>query len=113
MRGIPSSQIGTLQIFGWSIDTVAYFRILLAVLLVVMLMLRNFVKKPLRPGVLRRARQSEIAAGSLGISQAAVKRAAYAISGGLAGLAGGFYAHMIGYLTPERLRPDAFDPRSW
>src|SRR5690606_28923520 len=44
---------------------------------------------------------SEIAAGSLGISQAAVKRAAYAISGGLAGLAGGFYAHMIGYLTPE------------
>src|SRR5690606_6777343 len=44
---------------------------------------------------------SEIAAGSLGISQAATKRAAYAISGGLAGLAGGFYAHMIGYLTPE------------
>lgn len=100
MRGIPSSQIGTLQIFGWSIDTVAYFRILLAVLLVVMLMLRNFVKSHYGRAFYA-VHVSEIAAGSLGISQAAVKRAAYAISGGLAGLAGGFYAHMIGYLTPE------------
>lgn len=100
MRGIPSSQIGTLQIFGWSIDTVAYFRILLAVLLVVMLMLRNFVKSHYGRAFYA-VHVSEIAAGSLGISQAAVKRAAYAISGDLAGLAGGFYAHMIGYLTPE------------
>lgn len=100
MRGIPSSQIGTLQIFGWSIDTVAYFRILLVVLLVVMLMLRNFVKSHFGRAFYA-VHVSEIAAGSLGISQAAVKRAAYAISGGLAGLAGGFYAHMIGYLTPE------------
>ncbi|MFJ0941872.1 branched-chain amino acid ABC transporter ATP-binding protein/permease [Bordetella bronchiseptica] len=100
MRGISSSQIGTLQIFGWSIDTVAYFRILLAVLLVVMLMLRNFVKSHYGRAFYA-VHVSEIAAGSLGISQAAVKRAAYAISGGLAGLAGGFYAHMIGYLTPE------------
>lgn len=100
MRGIPSAQIGTLQIFGWHIDTVAYFRILLAVLLVVMLMLRNFVKSHFGRAFYA-VHVSEIAAGSLGISQAAVKRAAYAISGGLAGLAGGFYAHMIGYLTPE------------
>jgi len=100
MRGIPSSQIGTLQIFGWTIDTITYFRILLAVLIVAMLMLRNFVKSHYGRAFYA-VHVSEIAAGSLGISQAATKRAAYAISGGLAGLAGGFYAHMIGYLTPE------------
>jgi len=65
-----------------------------------MLMLRNFVKSHYGRAFYA-VHASEIAAGSLGISQAAVKRAAYAISGGLAGLAGGFYAHMIGYLTPE------------
>ncbi|MBO9354626.1 ATP-binding cassette domain-containing protein [Bordetella petrii] len=100
MRGIPSSQIGTLQIFGWHVDTVGYFRILLAILLVVMLMLRNFVKSHFGRA-LYAVHISEIAAGSLGISQAAAKRTAYAVSGGLAGLAGGCYAHMIGYLTPE------------
>lgn len=100
MRGIPSSQIGTLQIFSWSVDTANYFRILLCVLVVVMLMLRNFVKSHYGRAFYA-VHISEIAAGSLGISQAATKRAAYAISGGLAGLAGGFYAHMIGYLTPE------------
>ncbi|WP_329957630.1 branched-chain amino acid ABC transporter ATP-binding protein/permease [Bordetella petrii] len=100
MRGIPSSQIGTLQVFGWSIGTVGYFRILLGLLLVVMLMLRNFVKSHFGRA-LYAVHVSEIAAGSLGISQAAAKRSAYAISGGLAGLAGACYAHMIGYLTPE------------
>ncbi|WP_353146163.1 branched-chain amino acid ABC transporter ATP-binding protein/permease [Pollutimonas bauzanensis] len=100
MRGIPSSQIGTLHVFGWSIDTVWYFRILLVVLLVVMFMLRNFVKSHYGRAFYA-VHVSEIAAGSLGISQSAAKRAAYGISGGMAGLAGGFYAHMIGYLTPE------------
>ncbi len=100
MRGIPSSQIGTLQIFGWTMDTVAYFRVLLGMLIVVLFMLRNFVKSHYGRAFYA-VHVSEIAAGSLGISQAATKRAAYAISGGLAGLAGGFYAHMIGYLTPE------------
>lgn len=100
MRGIPSSQIGTLQVFGWHIDTVAYFRILLAMLLTVMLLLRNFVKSHYGRA-LYAVHASEIAAGSLGISQAAAKRTAYGVSAGLAGLAGACYAHMIGYLTPE------------
>ncbi|MDM9558448.1 branched-chain amino acid ABC transporter ATP-binding protein/permease [Bordetella petrii] len=100
MRGIPSSQIGTLQVFGWHIDTVAYFRILLAMLLGVMLLLRNFVKSHYGRA-LYAVHVSEVAAGSLGISQAAAKRTAYAVSAGLAGLAGACYAHMIGYLTPE------------
>lgn len=100
IRGIPSSQIGSLELFGWSINAVWYFRILLLALIVVMFMLRNFVKSHFGRAFYA-VHISEIAAGTLGISQAATKRTAYCISGGIAGLAGGFYAHMIGYLTPE------------
>jgi branched-chain amino acid transport system permease protein len=100
LRGIPSSQIRTLELFGWTIDTVWYFRILLGSLLGVLFMLRNFVKSHFGRAFYA-VHVSEVAAGTLGISQAATKRAAYAISGGLAGLAGAFYSHLIGYLTPE------------
>jgi len=100
MRGIPSSQIGTLNLFGWTIDTVWYFRIILVALLGVMLALRNFVKSHFGRAFYA-VHVNEIAAGTLGISQSATKRAAYAISGGIAGLAGAFYAPLVGYLTPE------------
>jgi branched-chain amino acid transport system permease protein len=44
---------------------------------------------------------SEIGAGSIGISRGHTKRLAYALSGALAGLAGAFYGHLVGYLGPE------------
>lgn len=100
VRGIPSAQIGTLTLFGWSVDSAWYFRILLLVLLGTMVAFRNFVKSHYGRAFYA-VHVSEIAAGTLGISQAGTKRAAYALSGGIAGLAGGFYAHLIGYLTPE------------
>jgi ABC-type branched-subunit amino acid transport system ATPase component/ABC-type branched-subunit amino acid transport system permease subunit len=100
MRGIPSAQIETLKVLGVTIGTVWYFRILLVVLLIVMVMLRNFVTSHYGRAFYA-VHVSEIAAGTLGISQAATKRFAYAISGGLAGLAGALYAHLVGYLTPE------------
>jgi ABC-type branched-subunit amino acid transport system ATPase component/ABC-type branched-subunit amino acid transport system permease subunit len=100
LRGVPSPQIGTLVIFGWKLDGADYFRILLAVVLLVMFMLRNFVKSHYGRAFYA-VHTSELAAGTMGISQGAVKRFAYAISGGIAGLAGGFYAHLVGYLTPE------------
>jgi branched-chain amino acid transport system permease protein len=100
MREIPSAQIATLEVFGMTIGAVWYFRILLIVLLLVLVMLRNFVKSHFGRAFYA-VHVSEIAAGTLGISQAATKRFAYAISGGMAGLAGALYAHLIGYLTPE------------
>ena len=100
LRGVPSPQIGTLSIFGWRLDGADYFRILLVVVLVVIYMLRNFVKSHYGRAFYA-VHTSELAAGTMGVSQSAVKRFAYAISGGIAGLAGGFYAHLVGYLTPE------------
>ena len=44
---------------------------------------------------------NELAAGSVGVDRAATKRLAFVLSGLLAGLAGGFYAHLVGYLGPD------------
>ncbi|MDX9741881.1 MAG: branched-chain amino acid ABC transporter ATP-binding protein/permease [Gammaproteobacteria bacterium] len=100
VRGVPSAQIGTLSLFGWVLDSAWYFRILLLSLIGTMIAFRNFVKSHYGRAFYA-VHVSEIAAGTLGVSQAATKRAAYALSGGIAGLAGGFYAHLVGYLTPE------------
>ncbi|MBB5319767.1 branched-chain amino acid ABC transporter ATP-binding protein/permease [Marinobacter oulmenensis] len=100
MRGIPSAQIGTLELFGIELGTVEYFWGLLFAVLVVMWMLRNFVKSHFGRAFYA-VHVSELSAGSLGISQGATKRFAYALSGCIAGLAGGFYAFLVGYLTPE------------
>ncbi|MFG1374260.1 branched-chain amino acid ABC transporter ATP-binding protein/permease [Xanthobacter oligotrophicus] len=100
LRGIPSAQIATLTVFGFTIGTVWYFRILLALLVAVTVMVRNFVRSHFGRAMLA-VHVSEIAAGTLGVNQAGTKRFAYAISGGLAGLGGALYAHLVGYLTPE------------
>lgn len=99
-RGIPSPNLNTLELFGWQVTMDWYFRIMLLSLLVLMFMLRNFVKSYYGRAFYA-IHVSELAASSLGISQGGTKRFAYMLSGAIAGIAAGFYAYMVGYLTPE------------
>lgn len=99
-RGIPSPNLNTLEMFGWQVTMEWYFRIMLLSLLVLMFMLRNFVKSHYGRAFYA-IHVSELAASSLGISQGGTKRFAYMLSGAIAGVAAGFYAYMVGYLTPE------------
>jgi branched-chain amino acid transport system permease protein len=46
-------------------------------------------------------REDEIAAASLGINRTRIKLSAYAISAGIAGLAGAFFAARQGFISPE------------
>ena len=46
-------------------------------------------------------RDSEISAQSMGIDLAHTKSIAFAISAGFTGLAGGLFAHKLGYLAPD------------
>jgi len=46
-------------------------------------------------------RDSEISAQSIGIDLARTKSVAFAISAGFTGLAGGLFAHNLGYLSPD------------
>ncbi len=100
MSAVPSPTLRSLVILGWRLDGVDYFRVLLLVTAVVLWLMRNFVQSP-HGRAFFAIQTSEIAAGSIGIAPGATKRRAYTISAAIAGLAGAFYAHLVGYLGPD------------
>jgi branched-chain amino acid transport system permease protein len=100
LSGIASPTLKSLTILGLKIDAIDYFRILLVAAAVVLWLLRNFIQSH-HGRAFFAIQASEIAAGSIGIDQAQTKRRAYAISAAIAGLAGAFYAHLVGYLGPD------------
>ena len=100
LSGIASPTLKNLTILGMKIDGIDYFRILLVAAAIVLWLLRNFIQSH-HGRAFFAIQASEIAAGSIGIDQARTKRRAYAISAAIAGLAGAFYAHLVGYLGPD------------
>ncbi|ENO85401.1 branched-chain amino acid ABC transporter permease [Thauera linaloolentis] len=50
----------------------------------------------------RAVREDEAAAAACGIAPGTAKLRAFAVGGGLSGLAGGLYAHWIGFISPEQ-----------
>ena len=100
LSGIASPTLRNLKLFDVSIGEVGYFRLVLIVTVAVLWLLRNFVTGP-HGRAFFAIHVSEIAAGSLGIPRAGTKRRAYTLSAAMIGLAGGFYAHLVGYLGPE------------
>ncbi len=100
LSGVPSTTLRNLHVFGVTLDSLDYFRLVLIVTAVVMWLVHNFIQS--RYGrAFYAIHASEVAAGCLGIPRAGTKRMAYTLGAGMAGLAGGLYAHMIGYLGPE------------
>lgn len=100
LSGIASPTLKSLNILGWDVSGVDYFRILLVVTAIVLWLMRNFVQSH-HGRAFFAIQSSEVAAGSIGIAQGQTKRRAYAISAAMAGLAGAFYAHLVGYLGPD------------
>ncbi|ARK29733.1 branched-chain amino acid ABC transporter ATP-binding protein/permease [Halalkalibacter krulwichiae] len=100
ISGINSPKFGTLTIFGISVNLVAYYWFVLAITLVIVWLLRNFVQSYFGRSFLA-VHQSELAASSIGISPRFVKQLAYTVSAAMAGLAGALYAHLMGYIGPE------------
>ncbi|MGE0420411.1 MAG: ATP-binding cassette domain-containing protein [Acetobacteraceae bacterium] len=100
LSGVPSTVLRNLHVFGYTLDSLDYFRLVLIVTAIVMWLVHNFIQS--RYGrAFYAIHASEVAAGCLGIPRAGTKRLAYTLGAGMAGLAGGLYAHMIGYLGPE------------
>ncbi|HXA97808.1 MAG TPA: branched-chain amino acid ABC transporter permease [Candidatus Dormibacteraeota bacterium] len=76
-----------------------YFYAAFALLAVSLLVMGLLVRS--RWGLFLRAiREDEQAAGASGVAVARFRIAAFAIASGFAGLAGGFYAHYLGIMTP-------------
>ena len=100
LSGVPAPSLKTLDFFGIAMGPAAYFQFMLAVTAVVMWQLRNLLTSPYGRAFFA-IHASEVAAGSIGVARVDTKREAYTLSAALTGLAGGFYAHLVGYLGPE------------
>lgn len=100
LPGVPSPSLRTLQVAGWHIGTLGYFNILLGFTVVFLVVMGNITRSRIGRAFFA-IHHSEIAAGSLGIPRRGTKQIAYMLSGASAGLAGGFYAHLVGYLGPD------------
>ena len=100
MSGVASTTLRNLTLFGWTLNSTDYFRVVLVVTAVMMWLVHNFIQS--RYGrAFYAIHYSELAAGSLGIPRVATKKLAYTLAAGMAGIAGGLYAHLVGYLGPE------------
>ncbi|KQP14115.1 branched-chain amino acid ABC transporter ATP-binding protein/permease [Pseudorhodoferax sp. Leaf267] len=67
----------------------------------VLLLLYAWLDKSAWGAALRAVRDSEVASESIGISPVRVKAVAFALSAALAGLAGGLFAPLSGFVTPQ------------
>ncbi len=89
-------------IFGWELrSTEAIYYLCLAVCVLVTLGILNLLRSSTGRAFIA-LRDSEISAQSMGINLARYKTLSFAVSAGVVGLAGGLYAHMLRFLSPEQ-----------
>lgn len=100
ITGIPSPQLRSLVVFGRTLDTADYLRLLAVIAAAVLFWLSGLNRSRVGRAFFA-VHESETAADSIGIDSAMVKRQAYTLSAGLAGLAGALYGHLVSYVGPE------------
>ncbi|MDN3920674.1 branched-chain amino acid ABC transporter permease [Roseateles violae] len=100
--GNAGKMVGSLQAFGWQLDSAAGFYFVCLVLTVgATLAVLNLLRAPTGRAFVA-IRDSEISAQSMGIHLAYYKTLSFAISAALAGLGGALYAHKIRFLSPDQ-----------
>lgn len=100
ISGIPSPSLRTLQVAGLPVSGRVYFVLLTATVVATLWLTQNLIRSRVGRAFCA-VHHNELAAGSIGVNRAATKRLAFVLSGLLAGLAGGCYAHLVGYLGPD------------
>ncbi len=81
-------------------STFSFYFLCLIILLAVLFVTLNILRSPSGRAFIA-IRDSEISAESMGINLALYKVLAFAISGGITGLAGALFAHKMMYMTPD------------
>lgn len=100
LTGVPSAGLRTLRLGGFAVGMPGYFAFMLLSTVAFLLVMANITRSRIGRAF-SAVHHSELAAGSLGIARGRCKQVAFLLSGGAAGLAGGFYAHLVGYLGPD------------
>lgn len=88
------------EIFGWELNSTAYYYVCLLVLTLVMIGVSNLLRAPTGRAFIA-VRDSEVSAQATGINLVKTKALAFAISAALTGLAGTLLAHQWHYLFPD------------
>ena len=104
--GVQSTSLMNLTFFGHVITQLEYFYVVAAAVVLVLWLSSNLIRSPIGRAFVV-VRESELAASTLGIRPGSVKKSAFVLSAGIAGLAGVLYAHSVGYLSPESFGIDA------
>lgn len=101
LGGIPFPEVG-----GRAIDTPAGVYLLVwGIAFVVVLLVANIARS--RPGrAMRALHGTEAGAEACGVDTVRLKVATFALSAGLAGLAGALYAHSVGFISPATFALD-------
>jgi branched-chain amino acid transport system permease protein len=89
------------RLFGFDLGAEWHLYYLsLALLVLTLFAVLNLLRSPTGRALVA-IRDSEISAQSVGINLATTKTLAFAISAGITGLAGGLFAHRLGFLSPD------------
>ena len=96
ITGIPK-----VSLFGYTFKGYqSYFWLVLAAVVLVLLAKRNIINSRIGRAFIA-VRENSHAAAGMGINVAKYKIMAFGISAFLAGMAGAFYAHMVGFISPD------------
>lgn len=95
ITAIPALAVG-----GYPLRAQSFYVLAVVVMLLALLMQRNIVASPVGRRFIA-VRESEIGAASIGISVSRTKVLGFAVSAGLAGLAGGLFTFQQLYISPD------------
>lgn len=100
LAGIPRPFAG----LGAGLADIAYLALVVGALLASVLVIRKLAGSPFGR-LIRAVRDDEDAVRSVGKDPASLKVKVLMLGGGLAGLAGAFYAHYVTYISPDQFLP--------
>lgn len=100
-KGYTGLHVPSAELFGIEFsEGIPFYFLAMTVLIGSILFVLNLLRSPLGRAMIA-IRDSEIAAQSMGVHLAGVKTTAFGISAFITGLAGGLWAHKLGFLSPE------------
>lgn len=101
-HGSAGMTVGAFSIFGWRADSTFEQAGVSLVAFAIAVFGCSRLLRSRHGRAWRAVRDDEVAAAACGIAAAAVKMQAFVVGGALSGLAGGLYAHWIGFISPEQ-----------
>ncbi|MCI8506168.1 MAG: branched-chain amino acid ABC transporter permease [Lachnospiraceae bacterium] len=102
-RGIPN--IPRLELFGAKFNKQAQYYLILFLVVLAIVVIGRIVNSRVGRGVLA-VKDDDIAASAMGVNPFSYKVMTFGVAASLAGLAGAFYAHYIGFIDPSNFTFD-------